>query len=68
MLDQIQYENDVIFIIAGTNKPSEEIIKIGAPADSINGIIVNSVTKSGKAPEYARRGLALSFYAKPDVS
>lgn len=68
VLDQIQYENDVIFIIAGTNKPSEEIIKIGAPADSINGIIVNSVTKSGKAPEYARRGLALSFYAKPDVS
>ena len=68
VLDQIQYENDVIFIIAGTNKPSEEIIKIGAPADSINGIVVNAVSKSGKAPKYARQGLALSFYAKPDVS
>lgn len=67
-LDQIQFEYDVIFVIAGTNKPSESIIKIGSPADSINGIVVNAVTKSGALTYYSRCGLALSFFAKPDVS
>lgn len=67
-LDQIQYENDVIFVVAGTNKPSNDIIKIGSPADSINSMVVNAVTKSGLSTKYARRGLALSFFAKPDVS
>lgn len=68
VLDKIQYENDVIFVIAGTNKPTADIEKIGSPADSINGVVVNSVTKSGLSPKYARKGLALSFFAKPDVS
>lgn len=68
ILDQIQYENDVIFVIAGTNKTREDIIKIGSPADSINGIVVNSVTKSKLSTEYSRKGLALSFFAKPDIS
>lgn len=68
VLDQIQYENDVIFVIAGTNKPNEQIVKIGSPADSINSIVVNSVTKSGFSTKYSRKGLALSFFAKPDVS
>ena len=68
ILDQIQYENDVIFVIAGTNKENDSVIKIGSPADSINSIVVNAVTAQGLSPEYARKGLALSFYAKPDVS
>ena len=68
VLDQIQFENDVIFVIAGTNKLSDTIQKIGSPADSINSIVVNSVTKSGLSTTYSRRGLALSFFAKPDVS
>ncbi len=68
VLDQIQYENDVIFVVAGTNKPSEDIVKIGSPADSINSMVVNAVTKSGLSTRYARKGLALSFFAKPDVS
>ncbi|WP_295068211.1 S8 family peptidase [Ruminococcus sp.] len=68
VLDQIQYENDVIFVIAGTNKSSDIIQKIGSPADSINSMVVNSVTKSGVSTTYSRRGLALSFFAKPDVS
>jgi len=68
VLDQIQHENDVIFVVAGTNKPSAEIIKIGSPADSINSMVVNAVTKSGLSTKYARKGLALSFFAKPDVS
>ena len=68
VLDKIQYENDVIFVIAGTNKPSADIVKIGSPADSINSMVVNAVTKNRLSPQYARRGLALSFFAKPDVS
>ena len=67
-LDQIQYENDVIFVVAGTNKPNDNITKIGSPADSINSIVVNAVTKKGLSPKYARKGLALSFFAKPDIS
>lgn len=68
ILDKIQYENDVIFVVAGTNKPSADIEKIGSPADSINSMVVNSVTQNGLSTKYARRGLALSFFAKPDVS
>ncbi len=68
VLDQIQHENDVIFVIAGTNKPSIDVEKIGSPADSINSLVVNSVTKKGLSTNYTRKGLALSFFAKPDVS
>ena len=68
VLDKIQYENDVIFVVAGTNKPSADIEKIGSPADSINSMVVNAVTQNGLSTKYARRGLALSFFAKPDVS
>lgn len=68
ILDRIQSENDVIFVVAGTNKPNADILKIGSPADSINSMVVNAVTKSGLQTKYTRRGLVLSFFAKPDVS
>ena len=68
ILDQIQYENDVIFVVAGTNKPNDSVVKIGSPADSINSMVVNAVSKSGLSTRYSRKGLALSFFAKPDVS
>ena len=68
MLDQIQFENNVIFVVAGTNKPNEDVVKIGSPADSINSMVVNTVTKSGLSTKYSRKGLVLSFFAKPDVS
>lgn len=68
VLDQIQAENDIIFVVAGTNKPNEYTEKIGSPADSINSMVVNAVTKSGLSTKYTRKGLALSFFAKPDVS
>ena len=67
-LDRIQFEEDVIFVVAGTNKSSEDVIKIGAPADSINSVVVNAVTKEGLSTSYTRRGPVLSFFAKPDVS
>lgn len=54
--------------MAGTNKPSTDIVKIGSPEDSVNSIVVNSVSKNGLSTKYARKGLVLSFFAKPDVS
>lgn len=69
ILDKIQYENDVIFVIAGTNNNSNPHIEmmIGSPADSINGIVVNSVNRTGTPASYSRKGLVLSFFNKPDV-
>lgn len=71
ILDKIQYDNNIIFIIAGTNIPkgnTKKNMKIGAPADSINSLVVNAVNISGKSASYSRRGLVLSFFNKPDVS
>lgn len=68
ILDQLQYENDIIFVVAGTNRTRDDVIKIGSPADSINSMVVNSVTKNGLSTRYSRKGLVLSFFAKPDVS
>ena len=68
-LDQIQSENDVIFVVAGTNKQKESgEERIGSPADSINSLVVNSVNKNGQPASYSRKGLVLSFFNKPDVS
>lgn len=70
ILDKIQCENDVIFIIAGTNKPTtnKEIKIIGAPADSINSLVVNSVDFQNKPATYSRKGPVLSFFTKPDIA
>ncbi len=68
ILDKIQYEKDVIFVIAGTNNNKAESKRIGAPADSINSIVVNSVNSKGEHASYSRVGPVLSFFNKPDVS
>ena len=71
ILDRIQFEKDVIFVSAGTNKQGDDPAKeerIGSPADSINAIVVNSVTKAGNPASYTRTGRVLSFFNKPDVS
>jgi len=70
ILDKIQYENDVIFVIAGTNKNSteKEDKTIGAPADSINSLVVNAVGNDNRPTSYTRKGPVLSFFTKPDIS
>ncbi|MDR3263736.1 MAG: S8 family peptidase [Clostridiales bacterium] len=70
ILDKIQYENDVIFIVAGTNKQQNGVVanRIGSPADSINSLVVNSVNFKNKPASYTRTGPVLSFFCKPDVS
>lgn len=69
-LDKIQSEYDVIFVVAGTNKGRgvRAPYKIGAPADSLNSLVVNAVDFSGKSASYTRVGPVLSFFHKPDVS
>lgn len=69
-LDKIQNEYDVVFIVAGTNKPNsrKEDMLIGAPADSLNSIVVNSVDENNKPASYHRNGPVLSFFHKPDIS
>ena len=70
MLDEIQYEEDVIFIVSGTNKPDEEVqkhMRIGSPADSINSLVVNAVNMRDEPVSYAREGVVLSFFNKPDL-
>lgn len=69
ILDRIQYENDVIFVIAGTNKDISEKQPraIGAPADSINSLVVNSVDLNNRPALYTREGPVLSFFTKPDI-
>ncbi|WP_334329661.1 S8 family peptidase [Companilactobacillus sp. HBUAS59699] len=70
ILDQIQFDYGVIFVISGTNlsDATTNIIRIGAPADSINSLVVNSVDRSGNPADYSRKGPVLSFFVKPDVS
>jgi len=69
ILDKIQYENDVIFIVSGTNKTKDNpnARRIGAPADSINSIVVNAVDENGRPTSYSREGIVLSFFNKPDI-
>lgn len=69
-LDKIQSEYDVIFVVAGTNKGSNitKTMRIGAPADSLNSLVVNSVDSNNEPASYHRVGPVLSFFNKPDVS
>lgn len=70
-LDELQAKKDIIFVISGTNDNRSEFVerkKVGAPADSLNSIVVNSVRRDGKPASYSRKGNILSFFNKPDVS
>ncbi len=70
-LDRIQSEYDVIFVVAGTNKKitdGNKEVRIGAPADSLNSLVVNAVDFYGRKASYTRIGPVLSFFYKPDVS
>lgn len=69
-LDKIQNKYGVLFVVAGTNRPKdkESPMRIGAPADSLNSIVVNSVDFYDSPASYHRVGPVLSFFHKPDVS
>ena len=69
ILDELQSEfDDIVFVVAGTNRPYPDgPEKIGAPADSINSVVVNATAFDGSTASYSRRGPVLSFFKKPDV-
>lgn len=70
-LDEIQANNNCIFVISGTNDEREikkDVIRVGSPADSLNSLVVNSVKRNGLPASYSRNGEVLSFFNKPDVS
>lgn len=66
-LDKLQTEYDVVFVVAGTNKTNDNVVKLGAPADSLNSIVVNSVKLDNTPASYTRQGPVLSFFCKPDL-
>lgn len=69
LLDTLESEYDIIFVVAGTNdRKCTGNLAMGDPADSINSIVVNSVRKNGEPASYSRRGPVLSFFRKPDIS
>ena len=67
LLDMLEYEYDIIFVVAGTNQTELLQDKIGSPADSINSLVVNSIKRDGTKASYSRRGKVLSFFTKPDI-
>lgn len=62
LLDKLESEYDIIFVVAGTNDRNRTgRLPMGDPADSINSIVVNSVRRNGEPASYTRRGPVLSF-------
>ena len=70
-IDRIQKAYGVVFVVSGTNMPEDgtahDNMKVGAPADSLNAIVVNAVDSEGRSASYTRIGPVLSFFHKPDV-
>ena len=73
-LDRLQKKYDVLFIVAATNDrtvlPDDPTTsqRIGAPADSLNSIVVGACDRSGRPTSYTRRGPVLNFFIKPDLT
>ena len=68
ILDELQSRfDDIVFVVAGTNQTEEMQQRIGAPADSINSLVVNATSFSGDTASYSRSGPVLEFFKKPDV-
>ncbi len=70
LIDQLQNEYDVVFVIAATNMPNgkKAPYRIGAPADSLCSLVVGSVNDFGEPYSGSRQGPVLSFYYKPDLA
>lgn len=71
VLDELQAQNNIVFVVSGTNDNRNEktdTLKVGSPADSLNAVVVNSVRRDGTPASYTRKGNILSFFNKPDVA
>lgn len=69
-IDYVAKKYNVLFVVSGTNLrndyPNEK--NVGAPADSLNALVVNSVDRDGNPALYTRTGPVLTLYTKPDVA
>lgn len=68
VLDKLQSTRNVLFVVAATNNKTCRVHRIGAPADSVNSLVVSSVRPDGTPASYSRSGPVLDFYRKPDVA
>lgn len=71
VLDELQANKNIIFVVSGTNDnrlEKDRVLRVGSPADSLNAVVVNSVKRNGLPASYTRKGTVLSFFNKPDVS
>ncbi len=71
VLDELQSQKNVIFVVSGTNdnrNDRSDTIRVGSPADSLNSLVVNAVRRDGTPVSYSRKGNILSFFNKPDVA
>lgn len=70
LLDELQSKyDDIVFVVAGTNRAgSGGAETVGAPADSVNSLVVNATDRTGKCASYSRRGPILTMLHKPDVA
>lgn len=71
VLDELQANKNIIFVVAGTNDnrlEKDRMLRVGSPADSLNAVVVNSAKRNGLPASYTRKGTVLSFFNKPDVS
>jgi len=71
VLDELQSQKNVIFVVSGTNdnrNDHSDIIRVCSPADSLNSLVVNAVRRDGTPVSYSRKGNILSFFNKPDVA
>ena len=63
--------NMTSFVVAGTNKTQKDSRikpkRIGAPADSINSLVVNATSILKEPASYTREGPVLNFFRKPDI-
>ena len=72
-LDRLQKKYDVLFIVSATNDEQAlsegplTSLRVGAPADSLNSIVVGACDRSGQPASYSRRGPVLNFFIKPDL-
>lgn len=68
VLDTLQSTRNVLFVVAATNSRTGSAHRIGAPADSVNSLVVSSVRPDGTPASYSRSGPILDFYRKPDIA
>ena len=62
LLDKLENEYDIIFVVAGTNQTDKLQDRIGSPADSINSLVVNAVKRNGEKSILCKKRKSIVFF------